>query len=192
MGASRKNLTLNRRFGALLVLKNLRVSGDKKTWDRFECICDCGKTHICLGGNLRGGKTRSCGCQSKIQPWKNSDRQDALMKAAFGSLNNRAKNPVTISFEEFSRLSLSNCFYCGSPPKKVLLDKDKSGGLISNSKLYHNGIDKIDPSIGFVIGNMLPCCFPCNRSKSNLSVFDFIEHCKKISSHQQKKDQGKN
>ena len=32
----------------------------------FECRCDCGRTSFASGGNLRGGKVRSCGC-SKVE-----------------------------------------------------------------------------------------------------------------------------
>ena len=49
-----------RRFGRLTVVER-RGSDDlrKATW---ACACDCGKTTIVRGYNLRQGDTQSCGC----------------------------------------------------------------------------------------------------------------------------------
>ena len=32
---------------------------------RWNCVCDCGNTGTVLGGNLKGGVSRSCGCLHK-------------------------------------------------------------------------------------------------------------------------------
>lgn len=53
------NLTGDR-FGRLTVLN--RVGKDKYNNVMWECKCDCGKTIITRGSNLRNGKTKSCGC----------------------------------------------------------------------------------------------------------------------------------
>lgn len=29
---------------------------------QWKCVCDCGKTVICEGANVRSGNTKSCGC----------------------------------------------------------------------------------------------------------------------------------
>lgn len=39
---------------------------------RWECICDCGKTHIVPSGHLRSGHTKSCGCFNIEQAIKQS------------------------------------------------------------------------------------------------------------------------
>lgn len=54
------------RFGRLLVVERAenRVTpsgGQKAAW---RCLCDCGKSCIVVGTQLRAGKTRSCGCLS--------------------------------------------------------------------------------------------------------------------------------
>ncbi len=55
-----KPVRKGRRFGKLKVI---RFSHQDKWGNmRFECLCDCGKTHITKAANLRSGKTRSCGC----------------------------------------------------------------------------------------------------------------------------------
>lgn len=48
------------RFGKLTVLYRGPNKGEQPTW---ICKCDCGTiTHPIMGGNLRGGMTKSCGC----------------------------------------------------------------------------------------------------------------------------------
>jgi len=50
------------RYGRLLVGKFLGIdNGNHATW---ECVCDCGKITITRGGDLRQGKSKSCGCVS--------------------------------------------------------------------------------------------------------------------------------
>lgn len=49
-----------RKFGRLTVIKD---SGQKKDKEHlWECKCDCGKTTLVKGVNLREGYTLSCGC----------------------------------------------------------------------------------------------------------------------------------
>lgn len=42
------------------------------------------------------------------------------------------------------------------------------------------GYDRVDSSIGYLLTNLVPCCYPCNRMKNNLDYNLFIEKCKKI------------
>ena len=57
-----KELT-GQRFGRLTVIEKTKPyiskSGKKAMW---ICKCDCGKTIVAIGGNLKSGKTKSCGC----------------------------------------------------------------------------------------------------------------------------------
>ena len=52
-----------RRFGRLVVVGEAgRTKRGKITW---ECLCDCGKTTVIIGDNLRSGNTLSCGCYGR-------------------------------------------------------------------------------------------------------------------------------
>lgn len=53
------NLT-GQRFGRLVVVK--RAQSSKSGQSRWECKCDCGKTSVAFGDNLKRGHTQSCGC----------------------------------------------------------------------------------------------------------------------------------
>lgn len=58
----------------------------------------------------------------------------------------------------------NNCYYCG----------DKIDGL---------GIDRVNNSIGYQIGNVVPCCTMCNGMKFTKTKNDFINQCHKISNY---------
>lgn len=49
----------NQRFGRLLVIKQAPNKGKDRAW---ECLCDCGKSHVTITASLRHGVTKSCGC----------------------------------------------------------------------------------------------------------------------------------
>lgn len=55
------DLTGNR-YGRLLVIKPATRGEDGAA--RFECLCDCGNTHVATASNLKA-KTNSCGCMQK-------------------------------------------------------------------------------------------------------------------------------
>jgi hypothetical protein len=58
MGRKRIDLT-GQRFNRLLVI---RYAGLAKKSANWLCRCDCEKEILVMGGNLRNGKTQSCGC----------------------------------------------------------------------------------------------------------------------------------
>jgi hypothetical protein len=60
MSRSRATNLVGQRFGKLTVIA--RGENDKS---RFICKCNCGTTTLVVGGNLRSGNTKSCGCLRK-------------------------------------------------------------------------------------------------------------------------------
>jgi len=65
---------------------------------------------------------------------------------------------------EYEDLRAQNCIYCHRP---------------SNDK-HFNGIDRMDSSKGYELGNCVSCCRDCNMMKRSYSVNDFINQCIKI------------
>ena len=55
----------------------------------------------------------------------------------------------------------TNCNYCGD-------------------RIPTLGIDRLDSSKGYIVGNITPCCGTCNSMKNDLSPGQFVEHIKKI------------
>jgi hypothetical protein len=71
--------------------------------------------------------------------------------------------PFLLSRERFNALLLSACEYCGG-----------KGG----------GIDRVDNSLGYVEGNVVPCCQMCNLAKKDYTVDEFREWIDRVHAHQ--------
>lgn len=52
----------NKKFGKLTVIRSDKKVGRNQYW---LCKCDCGKETVVMGGALRSGHTKSCGCNHK-------------------------------------------------------------------------------------------------------------------------------
>lgn len=70
------------------------------------------------------------------------------------------------SFAEIAEIMQKPCEYCGSSKK-------------------YSGLDRVDSSLGYIKGNVVPACAPCNLGKHVMSVQQYIAHCKKVIAHQE-------
>lgn len=133
--------------------------------------CDCGNETIHEGYRVKSGIIKSCGCSRK----RNINDTNKLKYYSFSDYKYRA-NKKNIKFEldfyEFDKLTSSNCFYCGSEPE-FRSRKYKYNG-------YINGIDRINPNIGYISSNVVSCCKYCNIAKNSLSQNEFLELISKI------------
>jgi hypothetical protein len=77
----------------------------------------------------------------------------------------------------FEDLVTDGCFYCGQ-----LKARERAGRHTSRRMggLPRNGIDRVDSSKGYVIGNVVTCCFDCNHAKQKLPVRTFLERSIRI------------
>jgi hypothetical protein len=72
------------------------------------------------------------------------------------SLAKSRKREFDLTFEQYSELILQPCHYCNGKMGKVL---------------FAIGLDRIDNQMGYVSGNVLPCCGTCNKIRgANLTV----------------------
>lgn len=75
-----------------------------------------------------------------------------------------------LSKEDFRKLTLSNCAYCGIKPMAYSKPSKYSRGGYT-----YNGIDRINSLLGYSINNCAPCCFICNNAKRNMSLQEFSD-----------------
>ena len=78
--------------------------------------------------------------------------------------------PFELTIEEFDRITKNPCFYCGELPE------DEFGNRFV-------GIDRINPNEGYTSTNVIPCCFVCNRMKSNYEMNYWVNKMKQIIDH---------
>lgn len=82
-----------------------------------------------------------------------------------------------LSISEARFIFESNCWYCLKSPSNVYGLNNPCG------KFIYSGIDRIDNSIGYKIGNVVPCCKTCNFAKHTMSLIDFDEWVSKAHAH---------
>jgi len=176
------------KFGKLTVvshqIRRRLKSGKSRIW--YECVCDCGGTKVVLASRLRRNITTHCGCLfSAMNP--NSLSYPKEMKPGEAGLNRLYKyvyltnakmsdREFSIDIETFRILTSSDCFYCGSPPSKVMNRSKKN----TYGAYLYNGLDRIDSSKGYTLDNVVRCCTDCNRGKMDLTREEFFSLVKRI------------
>lgn len=162
------------KFGKLLVIE--RTSSPTKDQHVYwRCICECGRETRSSGVSLRSGtkSCKTCGTAPRKAVWQQILR---LYKS-----NAKNKNHAfELTTEKFVSLISSNCDYCGRKPHQKLW-QGKSSAL--HLAFRWNGIDRVDSAKGYVEGNVVPCCKPCNEMKSDRSREEFLELIKAVYHH---------
>ena len=94
---------MNRRFGKLLVRKYFR----QKT--KWLCLCDCGVEIYVTSGNLREGKTKSCGC---LQPHHGHAPRNGKTSPTYVSwycMIQRCTNKNLVQFDDYGGRGIAVC-----------------------------------------------------------------------------------
>jgi len=87
----------------------------------------------------------------------------------------RRKLLFKISIRDFETITKKNCRYCGGLPSNIIKSQNTDEG-----EYIYNGIDRINNSLGYINGNMAPCCKTCNYMKRTMTQEYFIDMCRKI------------
>ena len=153
----RKDLTGNK-YGKLTVLGFHHA--DKASY--WNVLCECGKTNVVRGNSLTSGHAKSCGCMigGKIDPQvkrMNVKYADYVRSAA------RRGYIFEISRERFEEIVSNPCAYCGTTTKI--------------------GVDRINNTLGYVEGNVAPCCSICNRAKDLMTREEFLAWIERVYEH---------
>lgn len=197
------------RYRKLVFIKKLDNYTNEYGNTFWEVMCDCGKLIPMRPSDVYNGGKTNCGCSSSIEKSKRQKHNEPRIASAtvvFNLYKNRDKRAgaeFNISFEEFLIITQQNCFYCGTLPYNtynIIIERIKAAAKRNNTdpKLaeYHqkelqegnftyNGMDRIDSSKGHINGNIVPCCWTCNRMKGKMSHQEFIAHIARIHIHQQ-------
>lgn len=100
------------RFGRLVVLSRV-VGEDRK--GRWHCRCDCGNQARVFGGQLRAGRTRSCGCLGAENlatlgyRSKTHGRTDAAEWRAWRGIQNRCYNKNDVVYPRYGGRGIKVC-----------------------------------------------------------------------------------
>jgi hypothetical protein len=121
------------------------------------CCGTCNMMKKCLDAHTFVDRcTHLCGLERHDRAWPDT------RPGPFASYRNNAKKRKR-SFEltkaDYDALIQQPCVYC----HRTITQTNKSG------------IDRIDNDLGYVAGNMQPCCTECNRMRGTLTIDAFLE-----------------
>jgi hypothetical protein len=171
---------IGKKFSKLEVIEFSHVENGNSYW---KCLCDCNNIRILSACHLKNGNTTSCGC-SKTYRYAPGESGLRCSYSAYKSRAKEFKRIFDLTLKEFEEITSKNCFYCGIKPNNVSLTKASEDDRRTKYRSYtYNGIDRIDSSMGYVKGNVVPCCKWCNIAKSNKSVEEFKGHIRKMYHH---------
>jgi hypothetical protein len=152
---------------------NLTVIGVSKTESGVGlCLCTCGNAVNLHLMEVRSGKIVSCGCvENRIKTKKSNKSSAKHLYGLYKVQANKRGLSFSLSIEEFEELIQQPCHYCGAEPFQICIRRTKQYQSIP---YIYNGVDRVDNSIGYEMGNCTPCCGICNRVKNDTTVEDFI------------------
>lgn len=167
-------------FGKWTVMS--RAPNQKHRGVYWLCLCDCGEKGTVSGSELRSGNSPQC---RKCRNRKNAGKGRAIGQAAANQVLLVMKNDAKrrgIAWElsdnrAFEIMQLP-CHYCGTPPQ------NKKRGYPDRGDFVYGGIDRYENKLGYVNGNCVPSCWPCNEWKKNRTAQAFREHVERIARHQ--------
>ncbi len=176
-----KDIT-GQKFGRLTALHRVPTPEHIKYSRPFwRCRCDCGKYVETHAYCLKDGRTQSCGClRDERRATPKVPLGQTGLKYMYSSYRNSAlKREITfeLTLTDFTVLSKMNCAYCGLPPTAV-----RSSGS-KHSHYIHNGIDRVDNSVGYVWSNVVACCKQCNYGKHKYTEQEFVGWIKRAYEH---------
>lgn len=166
---------------------------------KWFCLCDCGNSTEVLTNCLNNGNTKSCGCLKTETSSINSSKmilskrkyEPKIASARRVWKNYCYRDIKCIDFDTFLNVSQQNCYYCNAPPYITYnyfltpsSNSSKKAKLEGN--FTYNGMDRIDSSKSHTIDNIVPCCFICNRAKSNKDLKDFLLWINNLKLHNNK------
>lgn len=172
---------VGKQFGKLTVLSRSDREENGRMNCFLYCLCECGTKKEFRYCNLRTGTTTSCGCAQKENVSSRSRKSPgtAVKRAVWNYYLRNAKDrniPWHLSFEEFCKLILAPCHYCGI-----------MGGTTTKMKhgdnLSHNGVDRFYNNESYANDNVVTCCKKCNIAKSNMAPQEFEDWIQNVYSH---------
>lgn len=106
---SRKLLDLiNQRFGKLLVKERcgyIQKNTKQPTW---LCQCDCGRSVLALGYQLRNGSQKSCGCLRKTNA-RTHGLSETVEYTSWRAMNERCSNPNNSHYSKYGGRGVTVC-----------------------------------------------------------------------------------
>jgi len=148
----------------------------------WRCLCDCGRMAKIKSYAIIHGRSKSCGCLRKekaknlnLKKWGES----MFTNIYCGYKVSASTRGLTfeLSVDEFRDKISKPCHYCGNLPGNEMKSR------FNNGSYYYNGLDRVDPLIGYIPDNIVTCCWRCNNAKGKMSYDEFIHWISLVYKH---------
>lgn len=164
------------RFNNFIIVERVDsiITHKGRSYTAWNCKCDCGEYFIGRTKEIQKG-LKSCGCLSKSNRFKLISNEENITKLKLNHYKSGATRrniEFKLGYDEFYKLIIGDCYYCGSKP------------FLDNKTKYHsmltNGIDRVENNKGYINTNVVSCCRFCNSAKGKYSVKEFEEWIKRL------------
>lgn len=174
------------KIGQLEVISFSHIGNNKQKRHYYWVKCSCGITKITQLDGLLDGRTQRCGPSCPDRPRRTPEGQCVTTVMATYRVHARNKNKeFALTRDQFSSLLFAPCNYCGTDPCNQYLASSPghTGTRAKDILVFYNGVDRVDSTLGYTLDNVVTCCALCNQAKNDLSLKDWLNHCKKIIEH---------
>ncbi len=161
----------------------------------YKCEClECNTEHVVDGRNVRSGQSKrclSCGNINGHDKQKGTIRTTRSPKevAEHYLLNTKKTGARKRGYEwsitkaDFVKLIYDNCYYCGTRPSNEINPVKWMNMTYSNNDdciIKYNGLDRIDSTKGYLLENVVTCCYQCNTAKMDYTQEEFLQLVNRI------------
>lgn len=179
-----KDIQVGDIIGTVLINKKQIEPYYSKTSMVFYGICqNCNserKITSSHAGTILRGRGGGCHCSRRR---KETDPEYRWRYQSYHQAAQKRGLDFNISYDVFLDITKENCYYCNAEPEMRPTHSKRW-----EFKFPMSGIDRMDSSRGYEVGNVVPCCSYCNQAKWDHDVKDFLEWIKRVYSHQYKEN----
>jgi hypothetical protein len=181
VNAKKYIIEVNKKYGPYLTIDEVVTQGKKsieRMWNVVHVVT--GKKHLMRPSYLnRVSKKYN-------ETLLRGNYQQGLKSYLFKQTirNSKLRNhEFNLSFDDYINLIIGNCYYCGLNPPEVTNKTLIMRGHVNEPPFFYNGIDRLNPNLGYSLDNCVTSCSICNYMKHTQQHDDFISQIRKITNH---------
>lgn len=164
----------NKVFGRIIVLDEEPFNKGVRNKFYWNCRClSCGLVFETSACTLKRNKYGCARCARKENAQiaarlrnKYTFRPIAYHYNVYKQNAKRRNYDFELTLAEFESLVTKNCVYCNSAPRQF---------KTARGDISITGLDRIDNNVGYLIGNVVPCCTFCNIGKRHMSAAEWLQ-----------------
>lgn len=142
---------------------DIKRSKSGSTYKTFIFECECNSEIKAQSSQLKthSGKCRKC--TQKIRPYEH------ILNELKHSCKKKGKYEMTIDYVNFIKIIESKkCHYCNTLLQFNPYTRDENSKYVSRA--YQ--LDRKNNNLGYTVENVVPCCWNCNRIKSDIYSYE--------------------